>query len=804
MNINISYNWLREFFPTKKSAEDLASALSLSGPSVERIHRFGGEWDKIVVGKVLDLKPHPNADKLKIALTDVGERKMDIICGGTNVTPGMKVAVALSGSRVRWHGVGEYIELKPTEIRGVKSEAMIAAANEIGLFDLFPHKEREVMDISSIQALAGTPLSVALGLEDIELDTEVTTNRPDLLGLAFFAREAAAITREPADMSKIEALEKYPKASLKEKVSVKVEDKKLCPRYTAAIVRGVKVSSSPLWMRLRLLRAGIRPISNMVDITNYVMLETGEPMHVFDAAKINGSIIVRRAKSGEKIKALDGQTYKLSGDTLVIADSQKPVAIAGIMGGEQTGITEATKDVIFEAAAFEAVSVRKSSRSLNLRSESSLRFEKGLSTDLPHRALARALSLALELGGGECSPMTDARSAPYKALKFPLKVAEAQKLIGAPVPAGEMKRILTSLGFKMQGTSSKLQATVPYFRDHDIEDSRDLVEEVARVYGFHKLPGRLPEGEIPHGERFSEPALEDKIKELLRGAGLNEVINYSFISGETLEKMGFEPSAALKLINPLIADFEFMRTSLLPGILDVIKKNQENFPEVRIFETGNAYHPRHNDLPREELNLIAAISSKKADASPFFQAKGILEVLKNRFALKEMSLKRDISNTKLWHPGRSAVVAWRGKSVGTIGEIHPSVLKKFGVEHRVAVLELALSELMPHMLTFGQFSSLPQYPSAKRDISFILAARTPYEKIEQVITKSSKLITRVELFDVYSGGPSTPLGVNKKSMAFHIDYQSGERTLTSEEAESAHGELEAVLKKELGAEVRKG
>lgn len=800
MNLNISYNWLREYLSTAHKPADLARLLSLSGPSIERIHHFGPEWDKVVVGKILEIKPLPSADKLKIAVTSIGSKKMEIVCGGVNLKEGMLVAVALSGSRVRWHGEGDLIELKPTEIRGVQSEAMIAAANEIGLFELFPHKDREVMDLSEVPgAKPGTPLAEALDLEDYIFDTEVTTNRPDLLAMTHFAREASAITREKLDEKKILSLEKYPKPGISEKISVKIEDKKLCPRYTASVVRGVKIAPAPLWMRLRLVRAGISSICNVVDITNYVMLEMGAPMHVFDLAKLNGGIVVRRAGSGEKIKALDGNEYKLNPETLVIADSRRAAAIAGIMGGAETGVSAGTTDIVFEAASFDQVSVRRSSRALNLRSESSLRFEKGLSEDLPQRAIARALELTLSLAGGECGPVSDSRSIAYKPLKYSITASEVQKLIGAPIASGEMKRILTSLGFKIQGTAAKLVATVPYFRDHDIEGGRDLVEEIARVYGYHRLPSRLPEGEIPLNALSLDMLWEDKIKELARGAGLNEVITYSFISAAAMEKMGFDQGRALKLWNPLTSDYEYMRTSLVPSLLEVVAKNQENFPEVRIFETANVYFPRKNELPKEELNLAAAISGKSS-VSPFFEAKGIFELFNSRFGLN-LELRRDASNAGYWHPGRSAVVMLGGKPAGTLGEVHPAILRKFGIEHRVAILNLVLPEVLAQMKNFGEFKPVPAFPAAKRDISFTVGEREIYEKVLTVVKGASKLIAKAELFDIYSG-KGVPEG--KKSMAFHITYQSLERTLSSDEVEAAHKALGDILKKELGAEVRQG
>lgn len=799
MNINISYNWLREYLPTEKSPEELARLLSLSGPSIERLEHKGSLWEKMVVGQILDIKPHPNADKLKIATTNIGKKNLDIVCGGLNLYKGMKVAVALAGARVRWHGEGDYVELKATEIRGVKSEAMIAAANEIGLFDAFPHKEREVLDLSWCPAPVGASFQSALELEDVIFDTEVTTNRPDLLSMTGFAREAAAITREKLDQKKLDSLEIFPKPQHKETISVKVENKKLCPRYTAVLIKGVKIAPSPWWMRKRLMAAGIRPICNVVDVTNYVMLETGAPLHAFDAKRIAGGIVVRNAKSGERIQALDGNTYKLSPEMLVIADEKKPIAIAGVMGGGETGVNESTTEVILESATFDPVSVRKTSRELNLRSESSLRYEKGLSADLPHRASARAVQLIVENAGAAHGPMVDTRTQKYAPLRFALSVTEAQKLIGAPIAAGEMKRILTNLGFRVQGSGYRFNVTVPYFRDHDIESGRDLVEEIARIYGYHRITGVLPQGEIPKTKKSPELFWEDKIKELMTGAGFNEVITYSFISRSLMDKLDFDSSRALRLWNPLTSDYEFMRTSLLPSALKVIAENQENFPTSKIFELSNVYHPRQRELPVEELNFIAAVTAKKSDSSPFFEVKGLFELLNVRFSLKDFSLKRDLPNANFLHPGRSAVVLWKGKPVGSIGELHPFVLTKFGIEHRVAVLELALGSLLPEFKATGEYRPIPQFPASKRDISFLVPERTSYEKILSAITEADQLIIGAELFDVYSG---KNVEAGKKSLAFHIVYQSGERTLTSEEVEAAHNRLGAALAQKFGAEVR--
>jgi phenylalanyl-tRNA synthetase beta chain len=401
MNILASFDWLKEYLALKETPEQFAARVSLSGPGVERLYPQGQELEGIVLGLVREVNPHPNADKLRVAKVDAGSA-LSIVCGGSNLAVGQWVAVAKVGAKVKWHGEGELVELKPTEIRGVASEGMICAANEIGLFDAFPHAEREILvlnDALELNALkAGSPLADVLGLAgDVVMDIEVTTNRPDAAGMVGLAREAAAILKRPFTWK---PAAKIPAS--KAKFAVTVADKKLCPRYLAVKLGGIKVGPSPWWLKRRLLSAGLRPVNNVVDITNFVMLELGHPIHAFDAEKLAGEAIeVRRARAGESMAALDGKTYTFDDSTLVIADAEKPVAVAGIMGGEHSGVTGATTSLVFEAATFDPVSVRRSARKLNLYSDAQLRFEKGLSTEAPALALVRAVELCLELAGGE-------------------------------------------------------------------------------------------------------------------------------------------------------------------------------------------------------------------------------------------------------------------------------------------------------------------------------------------------------------------------------------------------------------------
>ena len=514
MNSLVSYEWLKHYVKLTETPEAFAARLSLSGPSVERISRPAENLDNVVVGRVLAIKPHPKADRLKLAITDVGARgtrpgerrsPLQIVCGGVNLKLAQWVAVALPGALIRWHGQGDLVRLEPAEIRGVKSAGMIASSNEIGLANAFPQKDMEILDlgaamnvvefselassrvndqkfdnpltrqhVNSLTFKPGAPLADVLGFTgDAVFDVEVTSNRPDAMGMVGMAREAAAILNRPF-LWKSPAILKS--KSRNSKFHIRNSAPKLCPRYMAARIDGVKVGPSPWWMKKRLMLAGINPINNVVDVTNYVLLELAQPMHAFDAEVIDKGIEVRLARPGEEIKALDGKDYALDDTMLVIADAKQPIAVAGIMGGEATGVTEKTVSIILEAASFNHVSVRRTSRKLNLQSASQQLFEKGLSVEAPGVALARAIELILDVAGGELvAAPVDVRAEKYKALSFKLSTDEVNALIGVTLAPRDMIAILKRLGFKASLSGKTIQAVVPWWRDHDIEMARDLV-----------------------------------------------------------------------------------------------------------------------------------------------------------------------------------------------------------------------------------------------------------------------------------------------------------------------------------------
>jgi len=803
MNILASYNAIKKYVAVREDAEKFARKISLCGPSVERIYPQAPAFDNMVIGKILEVKPHPQADKLRLVSTDVGKRVLEIVCGGVNLEVGMKVVVALVGAKVRWHGQGELVELQPAEIRGVRSEGMICGANEIGLADAFPHADKEILDLSWCKGKPGMSLAKALDLDDTVFDIEVTTNRPDAFSIIGLAREAAAILG-----AKFSWCEPIPPATPRGvnilPFTVKNQVPSLCTRYQAIAMDNVTVGPSPWWLKNRLRLAGIRPINTIVDITNYVMLEHGQPMHAFDYDKLAGrAIVVRHARAGEKIKTLDGVERALATEHAVIADAEKPIAVAGVMGGEETGVTEKTTNIVFECATFDPVSVRRTARALNLHSDASLRYEKGLPEEQTSPALARAVELCQKVACGRvASVIIDLDSAPPRRDKYVFRPAKAEKLIGVKIPKSRMIEILKSLGFGIVpkggiGAAAKYEVTVPYWRVRDIEDERDLAEEIARVYGYANLPSEMPSGALPVAPADPLLALDDRAKDFLRAAGYMELLQYSMVSKFQLEDAGFDPSACLRIANPLSSDFEYMRPSLIPSTLTTIKQNEGLFPEGRVFEVSRAYFPRENDLPEERPYMLAAVYGRSKDDRLFREAKGLIESFLPPTGGKLLFVRGAADKT--WHPGRSARVLVGGTEIGTVGEIHPAIAKKFGVDGRIAMLYLDLAALSSAYHARLAYEPIPLFPPVLRDLAFIVAERTEYADVERAMREAGPLLRHLELFDVYRG---EHVGEGKKSMALHLTFAHPERTLTAEEVDESIKKMMTSLTAKFGAVIR--
>ena len=571
-------------------------------------------------------------------------------------------------------------------------------------------------------------------------------------------------------------------------------------KYEAVAIDGVKVGPSPWWLQKKLLLAGHRPINNIVDVTNYVLHESGQPLHTFDADLLQGGkIVVRRAKSGEKILALDGKEYALSDAMLVIADQDRPVAIAGVMGGEATGTTEKTTRIILESATFHPVSVRKTARALNLASDSSQLFEKGLSPQATRAALARAVELVLKVAGGQvASAVYSFEAKPYAAPHFAFDPAKAQALMGVAVPAREMVGMLKRLGFGLEKQGKIYDVAVPYWRDRDIEGSRDFVEEIARLYGYANIPSVLPVGEAAPGAADPVIVWERRAKELLRGAGLSELYGMNFASDSELTKYGLDPESAVRLQNPLASDQALIRPSLIPSMLATVEANERRVREAALFEIGTVHHAQANNIPVQEVRL--ALGSYGASGEQGFKAiKGVLERLFREMGIREWKWDRPASVSAQWHPARTAQVVIGQEVVGQMGQIGPITSKNFGLEGEVVCADIAFEKLASHASRKQAYQPIPAFPEVKRDLAVIVDNRAAFADLVKKMKEASVLLRDVELFDLFRG-QNIPAG--KKSVAIHLTFRMDDRTLSSEEVDRELASVRRMLEQSFGGIIR--
>ncbi len=800
MNILISYNWLKEYLDTDLSADEFARITTNSGNSVEHMRDLAREFDGMVVGVIKSVNPHPNADKLRVVEVDIGSGMVEIVCGGSNLFVDHKVVVALPGSKVKWHGEGELVEIMESTLRGVKSFGMICGVDEIG-FEKIPHMEKEIWDLTEItNASAGTSLATALDLNDVIFDIEVTSNRPDCMSVIGQAREGAAVVQKAFKTRKVVT---NWKESMKP-VRVAVEEKKMCPTYSAVQIKGVSVQPSPWWIQKKLLLAGLKPINNLVDMTNYILHEYGQPLHVFDADKIEGDrIIVRLAKEGETITALDGKEYLLSTEMLVIADAQKPLAIAGVMGGMDSGVTAETKNIIIECAAFDPVTVRKTARALNLYSDSQLIFEKGLSTSPNIAAMARAVELVKELTGAQSvSPINTVQAERYVPLVLVFDPEKANALMGIEMREKDMIATLERLGFEAKKSKNSYKVTVPTWRDHDIEASVDFVEEIARVYGYDKFPSKLPDNAPPLEPQDRALVWQTRVKNILKGAGLTETYSFSFVSEKQLSNYGIAVSDAIHLKNPLSVDQAYLRPSLVPTLLTLIEENQAVFSSADLFELAPVYLPCENSIPDQPLRLVISTYEKTGVEAEmlFLRAKGILERLFEETGIHRTcwSLDREVDSLR-WHAGRSARILVDGKPIGTIGQISRPVEMAFGLDVTAVVIDLDFETLLNVFSIAQNFTPLAQFQDVKRDLAFVIVNRVEYVLIEQAIKNISSLIESVSLFDVYRG---KGVEEGKKSLGVHVNFRASDRTLEAAEIDEHMTNIYRMLEKEFSATMR--
>ncbi len=801
----ISKQWLQEFVDIKNiPPQEIAKRLTLSTVEVENVRVMGQGLEQVVVGIVKSVEKHSNADKLSVCRVDIGKKELQIVCGGSNVHVGMKVALAQIGAKVRWHGQGDLVELKPVEIRGVASEGMICASDEIGLGEMYRKtEEKEILDLSGIKAKVGTPLAKALGFVDVvfEIDNKSLSHRSDLWGHVGIAREVSALFNKTVRPYKTPSIPKGKGV----KLSVEIEEKKLCARYMAVCVHEVVVAPSPAWMQSRLQACGVRPINNIVDITNYVMLELGQPMHAFDASHFKTKrIVVRKAKNGEVLKALDGKEFALTKEMLVIADTAAPIAIAGIMGGEESSVNEETTMVILESATFDASSIRRTSNALGLRSESSARFEKGLTVERAELALRRAIALMLELcpNAKVASAVVDKKQVKTPKRFVDMSSESVERVLGLSIPFAITKQILIRLGFGVVRRGQALRVVIPNWRsEKDISIPADIIEEVIRIHGFSRIRPSLPLFSIVPPVDNPLRTLEYKMKQLLaHECGFTETYNYSFVSPELLEKIGLNLEDHFELGNPIAKDRPYIRRNLFPNMLENVEANLHRFDAVRLFETGHVYvkDDMTGDLPAQDLFLGLAYAAKETDI-PFYAIAGAMQRVFTRLNIS-LVFRKDIDVPPWQHPGRAAHFLVGEAAIGWMGELHPFVAKKLGIESRVAILEMNLNALLPHLGGEKFYRPIPPYPRVTRDIAFVVSKEIAHIMVVEALQKISPLIVGVELFDVYEG-KNIPAG--KKSIAFHIVYQSSDRTLEAGEVDKIVVDIEKALVSNFFAEIRR-
>lgn len=787
MNLNISYNWLQSYVKSDLSPQEFAKKLTLVGPSVDHIKEVKPNFSKVVVGQILKIDSHPDADKLHVCEVNVGKEKLQIVCGAPNIEVGQKVPVVLVGGKV-----GDF-EIKEAKIRGVKSFGMMCSQKELGLSE-----DHAGIFILPEDTKIGESLENVMPIEDTILDVEVTSNRPDAMSVIGLAREASAALK-----AKFLYAAAKPNLKLKgdsKKLSVKIAEPNLCPRYEAIVMTDIKVGPSPLWMQQRLIASGLRPINNLVDITNYILLEFGQPMHVFDYNKLAGhEIHVRLAKKGEKILALDGKEYELSNNQLVIADKVNPVAVAGVMGGELSAATAETKTIVFECANFNPVSIRKTSRALNLRSDSSAIYEKGISPENTHGALLRAIELTQQIAGGKvASKIIDEKKYKFNEKQIKLSLEKVNSVLGISLKSTEVKSLLESLYFKVAAGKHDFKVTVPWWRDSDIEGAHDLIEEIARMYGYQNLPTKIMAGDLPPDRNSAEFYWENRLKDLLVGFGLTEIYPYSFISEKMIRNCGLKMDDHIKIANPLSSDFEYMRINLVPSVLQIISENQGFFPNGKLFDLNKSYLPLgKNDLADEKLSLLIACYSKNKNES-LHDLQGIIAGLLDK--LNIVPAKFNTIPNIAYYGADLALITAENKQLGTIGIISDKTLTNFGIKRQVAVAELDFIDLISLAKTAPAYMPIPKFPNIELDLSMEIASNVSFAEVVRIATSvDADIIERVEFLSVYEG---EKISAGKKALAIRISYRSKDKTLELSEAQAVHEKVVAKLKKEYNISVR--
>lgn len=796
--MNLSMKWLSDYVTLNTTVKDFCAAMTMSGSKVEVATEEGSEIKNVVVGKLLSVVPHENSDHLVVCQVDVGqEQPIQIVTGAPNVKAGDIVPVALCGAELP-NGV----KIKKGKLRGVESNGMLCSLGELGLtVHDFPYAIADGIFLIQEDCQIGQDIHEAIGLNDTSVEFEITSNRPDCLSVTGLAREAAATYHVPLNLKKptFQGID----GNIQDELQVEIQNKEKCPRYAAGIVKNVKIAPSPRWMRERLRASGVRPINNLVDITNYVMLEYGQPMHAFDLRYVkDGKIVVRNAAEGETITTLDGVTRTLSPEMLVIADAEKPIAVAGVMGGEYSGIMEDTNTVVFESAYFEPVQVRRTAKKLGMRTDASARYEKGLDPEGCLRTLERAFELVELLGAGE--PVRTHIDLDYNEKqrnRIPFDPAWINKFLGTDISREEMCDTMKMLEIEVDGDT----CISPSFRI-DLERPADLAEEVARIYGYNNIPSTVIKG-VANASLTPKQKFRRTLENATVAVGCYGILTYSFISPKYFDKIALPADSSLRktvvISNPLGEDTSVMRTTTLPSMLETLSLNYKNRnAAVALYEIGKEYLPTAPDkLPEEPDRLTIGMYGDDAD---FFTLKGMVETILETAGLHDCTYKACGTDAPFdeicaLHPGRSAVIYAGETPIGYLGEVHPTVQKNYDIGTRTYVAKLLIDEMQPLAQTEITYQPLPKFPAITRDLSLVCADEVPVGDLQAAMKNAvGNILEQITLFDVYKG---EQIAAGMKSVSFSIRMRSHEGTLTDEQADAA---MKRVLKalKEHGATLR--
>lgn len=809
--MNVSFNWLKYYIDIDLTAEELAEKMTLAGVAVENITYLGQGLEGVVTGKVVEIYKHPEADKLWICKIDVGQAELaNIVTGADNVRQNAVVPVAVIGACLP-----NGMKMKKAKLRGVTSEGMLCSATELNLDakTLLP-EQRDGIFLLPLDTPVGVDIKQILGLDDIILEFELTANRADCFGMIGIAREVAALTGKPLkNLPEIAATDLVVTTS--ENLKIEIQDSKLCRRFSGRILKGVKLAESPNWLQKCLRSVGIRPINNIVDVTNFVMLELCQPMHAYDYSKVaEAKLIARLAKQAETLKTLDEQERKLHEEMLVIADPDKVLGIAGVMGGLDSEVNESTCDIILEAAYFNGTSVRRTSRNLGLRSEASSRFERGTDLETTILAITRATQLLQDITTvQEVAEIVDC----YPEVKAPvaIKVATAQinKRLGTNLSATKMREILVALGFIVEIDNESLNITVPSWR-FDVTSMVDISEEIARIIGFDNIQATVPKGELMSAEQTLVTKLAEDLRNIMVANGLDEVINYSFIHPSAFDKLNLaktdEKRCAIEITNPITDEFKILRTTLLASILQTVNYNNARRNEdLAIFEIGNIYLPEQlplTKLPTEKPILAGAITGKrfathwqesKVDFD-FYDVKGLILDILHKFSIENYQLVP--SKLASLHPGKSADVIVADKCIASFGQVHPLVEENYSLNKPVYVFELDLTVLFATYDSIAGYRALPKYPYMARDLAVLVPEELLLEDLKQLILQAGgQYLQDLKLFDVYQG---KQVAAGFKSMAFTLTFQANDRTLTDKEVEEFTKQILENLQEKFNLKLR--